>query len=160
MIIGIDPGKYGAIVGREGSRIYFYSVPLTPDKDFDIPALIQVFETLKSYAQKPITVVMESVHARRGEGVVSSFHFGYVNGLLTYGAYTITDNVILVTPTQWKRDLGLTGKDLTYKQRKEISRLYCIEHYPELAEQLKRKKDNDKAEALLLTEWFIRKYKK
>ena len=91
------------------------------------------------------------------EGVTSAFNFGYVNGLLVMAATIYFDKVVFVTPMKWKKDLGLTESGLEYKQKKDKARLFAIELFPQAAKDLRLKKHNDRAEALLLTEWYIRK---
>ena len=54
----------------------------------------------------------------------------------------------------WKKGLGLTDSSKAYVDKKEASRLMALDLYPELADELKRKKDNGRAEALLLIEWL------
>lgn len=52
--------------------------------------------------------------------------------------------VILVKPAVWKKALGLNKKD------KDASIKKAIELFPEMESKLARKKDHDRAEALLL----------
>ena len=50
-------------------------------------------------------------------------------------------------PASWKRRFGLTGQD------KDAARLLAIQRFPAAALQLQRKKDNGRADALLIGLW-------
>jgi hypothetical protein len=52
-----------------------------------------------------------------------------------------------VTPTQWKRHHGLSAD-------KEKARALAIQKWPEQYHRLERKKDANRAEALLIGDWF------
>ena len=54
----------------------------------------------------------------------------------------------LVTPTQWKAFHGLTGPT------RKPSRALAIRKWPEHNRHLDRKKDADRAEALLIGDWY------
>lgn len=55
--------------------------------------------------------------------------------------------VFPVRPEVWKKALGLTSV-------KDESRIMAIEHFPAQADYLKRKKDHNRAEAMLLLRYF------
>lgn len=65
-----------------------------------------------------------------------------------------------VRPNDWKRALKLTNPNLTYKEKKDVARLFAIERHPELEQHLKRKKDDGRAEAVLLVDWIKMRYEK
>ena len=158
MIVGIDPGKNGAIVIRNAGRITMFDIPKDKENNIDVDKLAGIFKCVKywSIVGKSVAVI-EKVHALPREGVTSSFNFGYINGLLVMAATIHFDEVVFVTPMKWKKDLGLTESGLEYKQKKDKARLFAIELFPQAAKDLRLKKHNDRAEALLLTEWYIRK---
>ena len=83
----------------------------------------------------------------RGQGVSSTFRFGQADGVVRGVLGALGIGSIEVHPQVWKRYLRLTGMD------KDAARTYVIERYPELAEQLKRKKDVGRADALLIGLW-------
>lgn len=174
MIIGIDPGKQGAIVATyiddEGQfRISFCDTPtkVKPDgkRDYDIDAIIAHFAGLRKLAGiEQVTVVIEgsqgmayspteargSYHDRPTTAFEKGRGFGILETALVAAGLRIT---YTPRPGDWKRKLGLTNSKLTYHQKKEVARLKAIELFPEAAASLARKKDSDRAEALLLTVW-------
>lgn len=160
MIIGIDPGKNGAIVVRHAGRITMFDIPKDKENNIDVEKLAGIFKSIQHWSVvSKLVAVIEKVHALPREGVTSSFNFGYINGLLVMAATIYFDKVVFVTPMRWKKDLGLTESGLEYKQKKDKARLFAIELFPQAAKDLRLKKHNDRAEALLLTEWYIRKGK-
>ena len=86
---------------------------------------------------------VERVASRPGEGVASSFKFGQAFGSIKATVRLARLPLHLPTPAQWKRKHGLS-KD------KEASRRLALDLFPSLAERLRRKKDADRAEALLI----------
>ena len=157
MIVGIDPGKNGAIVARYNGQITFFDIPKDKDGNIDVVKLTGIFNMLRYWTQGKSFCVIEKVGSRPGQGVRSTFNFGYAYGLVVYGAYLSFNEVVFVPPTRWKKDLGLSDNKLTYTQKKEKSRLLALELFPQCTTALKYKTRADRAEALLLTEWFIRK---
>lgn len=134
-----------------------FDIPKDKEKNIDIDKLAGIFKCIKYWSVVDKTVaVIEKVHALPREGVTSSFNFGYINGLLTMAATIYFDEVVFVTPMKWKKDLGLTESGLEYREKKDKARLFAIELFPQAAKDLRLKKHNDRAEALLLTEWYIR----
>lgn len=158
MIVGIDPGKNGAIVIRNAGRITMFDIPKNDKGEISIIGLAGIFRCISHWSviEKPVAVI-EKVHSLPREGVTSAFNFGYVNGLLIMAANIYCDKVVFVTPMKWKKDLGLTESGLEYREKKDKARLFAIDLFPQAAKELRLKKHNDRAEALLLTEWYIRK---
>lgn len=94
----------------------------------------------------PDLCVIELVHAMPGNGVSGMFKFG-----MAYGAAIATANIVgvpleLVTPQTWKRNYRL-GKD------KEASRQKALDLAPGMADLLRRKLDQGRAEAILIGLW-------
>ena len=87
-----------------------------------------------------------------GQGVSSMFRFGQTLGRIE-GVVALTKvPVHYVSPAKWKRHFGL-GRD------KEDARRLAIERYPRIADRLSRKKDEGRAEALLLATYLFEKRK-
>ena len=87
---------------------------------------------------------VETVHAMPGQGVTSMFSFGKAAGTIEGVLAGLEIPVTFVTPQAWKKPLGLLKKD------KDVSRTLAIQLFPALSEQLKRKKDGGRADALLI----------
>jgi crossover junction endodeoxyribonuclease RuvC len=92
-------------------------------------------------------VVVELVHSMPKQGVVSSFKFGVVYGQALSLAQRFRAPWHLVTPKVWKKEMGLSSD-------KNESLAMARELWPEAP--LSRKKDVDRAEALLLAEYWRR----
>lgn len=139
-IAAIDPGITGAIaLLAEQARVW------------DMPAVggtrrivngALLADILSEAA--PDLLVIEQVAARPGQGVVSMFNFGFSAGLATGVAQGLKIPTKTVTPAQWKRHFGLTGKD------KDDARRKALEMFPGLSDNLKRKMDVGRADALLI----------
>jgi crossover junction endodeoxyribonuclease RuvC len=91
--------------------------------------------------------ILEAVHAMPKQGVSSTFKFGMAFGSAITIIERFSKTVHMVTPHKWKKDMGLTSD-------KAQSMAMARELWP-LA-PLHRAKDNGRAEALLLAEWYRR----
>jgi hypothetical protein len=94
-----------------------------------------------------IKLVLEQQHAMPGQGVSSTFQTGRGYGAWQALIWATTPDHWIVSPRRWKKAMGLT-KD------KEVSRLKAISLYPSLENMLIRKKDHNRAEALLLAHYI------
>lgn len=61
-----------------------------------------------------------------------------------------------VSPATWKKLFGLQGKADDKKGATDEARLMAARLYGDLAPQLQRVKDHNRAEAILITHWFRR----
>ena len=106
--------------------------------------MVDVLE-LKKIINRPINKInIELVHSMPKQGPASTWAF---SGAF-YSAITVSkmlgQNPNLILPIQWKKKYGLINMD------KDYSRLVVLKMYPFLLPDLKRKKDVDRAEALLI----------
>jgi len=92
-------------------------------------------------------VVVENVHAMPHQGVSSSFKFGMGCGIIHGVAGALSLPLTLVTPAQWKSFHGVRAD-------KELARALAIRKWPAHNRHLDRKKDVDRAEALLIGDWY------
>ena len=86
MILGIDPGKKGALVvlDFDGKILCCFDIPSTPEKLFKLFYL--------TFSRIPIrSAYIENVHAMPRDGVVSAFSFGKSFGILI--AFCIAANI-------------------------------------------------------------------
>lgn len=145
---GIDPGLHGAIAlydASTGEIVDAYDVPLKKVQGrklaLDYLSLVEHFSDLPS----PDRSIIEQVSAMPGQGVSSMFRFGEAYGALTMLLAAERGYYIKVTPQKWKKTLQLEGLD------KEAVVRYAIDLFGESAAHfLKRKKDHNRAEAMLL----------
>ena len=97
---------------------------------------------------KEIIVVVEHVNAMPGQGVTSMFNFGQSFGVIKGICSALSLPIYFVRPTKWKKYFNLI------KTNKDASRTKVIEVYPEISSKLSRKKDSNKADAILIARYF------
>lgn len=147
LVLGVDPGLSGAVAVLDGdSVLYLEDLPTVQFSNARIKNRVDgasLAAMLAPYADRIRLAVVERVGARPGEAASGAFCFGYTSGVIhgVLGALRIP--VELPMPVTWKKAMGL-GKD------KDLSRSRAIELYPSMAPLLTRKKDHDRAEAILL----------
>jgi crossover junction endodeoxyribonuclease RuvC len=83
-----------------------------------------------------------------GQGVTSMFNFGQSFGVIKGICSALSLPIYFVRPTKWKRHFNLI------KTNKDASRTKVIEIYPEISSKLYRKKDSNKADAILIARYF------
>ena len=93
-------------------------------------------------------VVVEQVNAMPGQGVTSMFNFGQTFGAIKGISATLKLPIFFVRPSKWKKHFELINSS------KDASRTKVIEMYPSFAEQLSRKKDVNKSDAILIARFF------
>ena len=153
IIFGIDPGVSGAISVLENKKVI---------EVFDMPTMIdgkkskrqvngaQVTNIIKERLDKnkEIIAVVEHVNAMPGQGVTSMFNFGQSFGVIKGICSALSLPIYFVRPVKWKKHFNLI------KTNKDASRTKVIEVYPEISSQLSRKKDSNKADAILIARYF------
>lgn len=142
-ILAVDPGSVsGAWAMIRGLEVTVGDLP-TVERQVDPAAFTRLVREFS-----PDCAVVERVGAMPGQGVSSMFKFGFAAGCLQGVLAAWGVPVRLVTPTVWKREMGLPGKD------NEACRALAIRLYP-LVEGLERKKDHNRASALMMGHWFM-----
>jgi crossover junction endodeoxyribonuclease RuvC len=160
LIIGIDPGISGSIC--------FFQDGVIEDV-IEMPTMIegkknkkqvngsQIFneisEKIKKMDKKNIKVVIEHVTAMPGQGVTSMFNFGQSFGILKGICSAMQLPVYFVRPAKWKKYFNLINSE------KDASRTRAIEIFPYYSSNLSRKKDSNKADAILIASYFFETYK-
>ena len=153
MIFGIDPGISGAISILENKKIIeVYDMPTMIDgkknkKQVNGSQVANIFKE-KIYANKEISVVVEHVNAMPGQGVTSMFNFGQSFGVIKGICSALSLPIHFIRPTKWKKHFNLINTN------KDASRTKVIEIYPEISSKLSRKKDSNKADAILIARYF------
>lgn len=94
-----------------------------------------------------LQAALEKVGARPGDGGTSAFRFGDSYGQARAVLQVMGVPYLRAIPAVWKRRFGLIGQD------KDAARLLAIQRFPAAAFQLQRKKDNGRADALLIALW-------
>ena len=149
IILGIDPGVSGAISVLEDKKVIDV---------FEMPTMIdgkknkkqvngsQVSNIIKDKMknEKELIVDDEHVNAMPGQGVTSMFNFGQSFGVIKGICSALGLSIYFVRPTKWKKHFNLI------KTNKDASRTKVIEVYPEMSSKLYRKKDSNRADAILI----------
>ena len=97
---------------------------------------------------KEVIVVVEQVNAMPGQGVTSMFNFGQSFGVIKGICAALKLPIHFVRPAKWKKHFNLI------KTNKDASRTKVIESYPEISSKLHRKKDSNRADAILIALYF------
>ena len=92
--------------------------------------------------------MVEHVNAMPGQGVTSMFNFGQSFGVIKGICSALSLPIYFVRPMKWKKYFNLI------KTNKDASRTKVIEIYPKISSQLSRKKDSNKADAILIARYF------
>jgi crossover junction endodeoxyribonuclease RuvC len=153
IIIGVDPGISGAISIVENKKILeVYDTPTMIDGKKNKRQInsAQVTNIIKERlnAGKEVVVVVEHVNAMPGQGVTSMFNFGQSFGVIKGICAALSLPIYFVRPTKWKKHFNLI------KTNKDASRTKVIEIYPEISSKLHRKKDSNRADAILIALYF------
>ena len=145
----IDPGAvHAAIAVFHGETPVFVDDIRTVNGMLDAAAFAHAVQDMKVSH-----MVVENVHAMPRQGVSSTFKFGLGVGIIHGVAGALRLPLTLVAPTQWKTFQGLSHfAEVT--ARKEAARALAIRRWPEHNHRLERKKDADRAEALLIGDWY------
>ena len=159
LIIGIDPGITGAICFFEDRKIIdLIEMPnmAVGKKNKRQVNGAQVYneisERIKNYNKKDIKVVIEQVSAMPGQGVTSMFNFGQSFGVLKGICSAMQLPMYFVRPAKWKKYYSLINSI------KDASRTKVIEIFPYISPQLSKKKDSNKADAILIASFFYETY--
>ena len=160
LIIGIDPGITGSICFfRDGKIIDVVEMPNMAEGKKNKRQVngAQIYNEITSRIQniekKDIKVVIEQVSAMPGQGVTSMFNFGQSFGVLKGVCSAMQLPMYFVRPAKWKKYFNLI------KTEKDASRTKAIEVFPYISTQLSRKKDSNKADAILIASFFYETYK-
>ena len=153
IIIGIDPGITGAISILENKKILeVYDTPTMIDGKKNKKQInsAQVTNIIKERLKdgKEVIVVVEHVNAMPGQGVTSMFNFGQSFGVIKGICAALGLPIYFVRPSKWKKHFNLI------KTNKDASRTKVIEAYPEISSKLHRKKDSNRADAILIALYF------
>lgn len=100
-------------------------------------------------ARRPRLIVIEKVGARPGQGVVSMFNFGVAFGTVLGLSTATASRVYMIAPARWQRVYGLIGRDKSASIKEAYLR------FPSLRGALTRKKDDGRAEALLIADYGV-----
>ena len=153
IIFGIDPGVSGAISILKDKKILDI---------FDMPTMIdgkknkrqvngaQLANIFKKFLNEKIEIlaVIEHVNAMPGQGVTSMFNFGQSFGVIKGICAAMQLPIFFVRPAKWKKHFELINS------QKDSSRTKAIEMFPKISSILSKKKDSNKADAILIASFY------
>ena len=160
LIIGIDPGISGSICFFENGRIIdVIEMPTMAEGKKNKRQVNgsqiynEILERIHKVKNQEIRVIIEQVSAMPGQGVTSMFNFGQSFGILKGICSAMQLPMYFVRPAKWKKYFNLINSE------KDASRTRAIEIFPYFSSQLSRKKDSNKADAILIASFYYETYK-
>ena len=160
LIIGIDPGISGSICFFEDGKILdVIEMPTMAEGKKNKKQVngSQIYNEILKRTTKiknnEIRIVIEQVSAMPGQGVTSMFNFGQSFGILKGICSAMQLPMYFVRPAKWKKYFNLINSE------KDASRTKAIEIFPYFSGHLSRKKDSNKADAILIASFYYETYK-
>ena len=152
-IIGIDPGLSGGIAILDDLKIFdIYDMPIMSEgkknkNQLNSAQLVNIIR--KNLIPDGDTfLIVEQVSAMPGQGVTSMFNFGQTFGSIKGICAALNLPIFFVRPAKWKKHFDLINSS------KDASRTKVIEMYPSISSRLSKKKDVNKADAILIARYF------
>ena len=152
-IIGIDPGLSGAIAVLENNKVLnVYEMPVMSEgkknkRQLNSALLVNLLKE-NVLNNEEVAIVVEQVNAMPGQGVTSMFNFGQTFGAIKGICAALGFPIFFVRPSKWKKYFELINSS------KDSSRTKAIELYPKLSNQLAKKKDVNKSDAILIARFY------
>ena len=153
IIIGIDPGLNGAIAILEGKKVNcLFDMPVMAEgkknkRQLNSAQLVHILKDNINNFENSV-VVVEQVNAMPGQGVTSMFNFGQTFGAIKGVCAALGLPIYFVRPSKWKKHFELINSS------KDASRTKAIQIYPGLSNQLSKKKDVNKSDAILIALYY------
>ena len=160
LIIGIDPGISGSICFFQNGKILdVIEMPTMTDGKKNKRQVNgsqiynEISKKIENMNKQDIRVIIEQVSAMPGQGVTSMFNFGQSFGILKGICSAMQLSMYFVRPAKWKKYFNLINSE------KDASRTKAIEIFPYFSSQLSKKKDTNKADAILIASFYHETYK-
>jgi crossover junction endodeoxyribonuclease RuvC len=160
LIIGIDPGISGSICFFENGKIIdVVEMPTMTDGKKNkrqvngSQVYNEILKRISKFEKYNVRVIIEQVSAMPGQGVTSMFNFGQSFGILKGICSAMQLPLYFVRPAKWKKYFGLINSE------KDASRTKVIEMFPYFSSNLSKKKDSNKADAILIASFYYETYK-
>ena len=160
LIIGIDPGVSGSICFfKDGKILDVIEMTIMNEgkknkKQVNGAQIYnEIIKRIDNTSGTRTRVVIEHVTAMPGQGVTSMFNFGQSFGILKGVCSAMRLPMFFVRPAKWKKYYNLINSE------KDASRTRAIEIFPNFSSQLSKKKDSNKADAILIASFYYETYK-
>ena len=153
IIVGVDPGISGAIcILNNGKISELYEMPTMIDgkknkRQVNGAEITNIFQK-ELINEKNSKVIIEHVSAMPGQGVTSMFNFGQSFGVVKGICAALRLPLYFVRPVKWKKHFNLINS------QKDASRTKVIEIFPYISSKISKKKDSNKADAILIARFF------
>ena len=108
----------------------------------------EISKRIENYSLNNVRVVVEQVSAMPGQGVTSMFNFGQSFGVIKGICAAMQLPIFFVRPAKWKKHFELINS------QKDASRTKAIEMFPKISSILSKKKDSNKADAILIASFY------
>jgi crossover junction endodeoxyribonuclease RuvC len=160
LIIGIDPGISGSICFFEDGKILdVLEMPTMTEgkknkKQVNGSQIYnEILKRIRKLNKRDIKVIIEHVSAMPGQGVTSMFNFGQSFGILKGVCSAMQLPMYFVRPVKWKKYFNLINSE------KDASRTKAIEIFPYFSPNLAKKKDSNKADAILIASYYYETFR-
>lgn len=158
-VMGIDPGITGGFAAICSTHILVDDLPVLTEangkrKEKALDAN-ELYKKVCAFRDMPpqlralgvrTVVYVERTHAMK-DSAMTAFSMGQSRGIILAVLAIAGVSFVQVDPQKWKKFHGLIGCD------KDASRTLAIQKYPQMREFLERKKDHNRAEALLIADY-------
>lgn len=147
-VVGVDPGVTGAMaLIVDGNLLQVADLPVSDGQVNGRTFVAHLFD------MDPDVVYVERTQPMPKNGSIASYKLGLNSGVIIGAVTAMRHPLHKVRPQEWKKPFHLIGKD------KEASRLTAIENFPLWEPLLRRKKDHNRADAVLIAQfgWMERK---
>ena len=150
-VLGVDPGGTGALalLSHDGLQVRVEDMPVFvrsrgrgSKTELDVHGLIRLLDDLDYDV-----CYYERVQGMQGDSPSSAFNFGRIAGAAEALVKARGARLVFVTPSVWKRAMGLVGK------AKDDSRAMATDMWPTAAQAFSRKRDDGRADAALIAEY-------
>lgn len=144
IIMGVDPGVNGALawIDTETWTMQIADMPDEPGTGNRRAVCAAGVIEIVSHAD-PAHVICELVHSSPQMGVASAFSFGRSLGIILGATPFLGATMTLIKPQVWKSKMRAPAD-------KNKARARACQLFPAFADQFKRVKDADRAEAAML----------
>lgn len=151
VILGVDPGITGAMAFNGLDIIWVEDLPTVTipnqrrkETQLDPIALANRLKEVQKRCQ--LFAYLEKTHAMK-DSAMTAFSMGFTRGVILSVLACLEIPVVDVLPNAWKKKFGLIRCD------KDASIGVAKQQYPQCSEHLNRKKDHNRAEAILISEY-------
>lgn len=161
IVFGIDPGVSGAIAFQDGAFCGVFDMPIRPargagmiKREVDVIAMRKQMVGIVDERRYPaVLVVIEDVGIMGGKNNAVQTQGSLVRSFTV--AQTLAEllgwPIKYARAQEWKKFYGLsTDKGASLETARRL--------YPQLSSELARAKDHNRAEALLITNYGVRKF--